>query len=408
MATFSSKDIQLLFVGGAATATTGAIAAMNDGEIGIFTPAGARVTEATAATIDRFIIVKKTANGGVPLVSNTINKKDLISVKRIVYTPQVEQVHNIGYNGTSGSIEAINDNEYHIRLSMRAEYVDNHGGLYMKHGFYNSDITTTQYEVASNLLVNLQNEFSKEPEQKILFEMLSSDAGTATTGTVTAVKGSKTVVASVPGDFQAGGLLRLGTATTSAVYKVASISGSNVTLETKITGASGVYAIAAAESVTAANAALASYGLRLTGVASLHVTSKLHNDLMPVTFNVGLENFGITTNVATTNARPGSGTERQVKELEWFCQGNEGDFHRMGEPNIIAARTEATGNYDLINLQIKSLYTDSIVAGPINKTYSLAIPETAPNYAIAATANDITDVLEVLAFGSTTGALAVT
>jgi hypothetical protein len=81
---------------------------------------------------------------------------------------------------------------------------------------------------------------------------------------------------------------------------------------------------------------------------------------------------------------------------------------RMGEPNIYASRSQATGNYDLLTFQVRENYQGSVVSGPINKTYMLAVPVTAPNYAIAATADDITDVLEVLIFGAAGGELAIT
>ena len=407
MATFSQKDIQLAFIGGAATKTTGAIDAMNDGEIGIFTPAGARITEATAATTDKFIIVKKTPNGGVPLLSSIINKNDIKSAVRKAYDPAVPKVHTVGYDGSNGSIDAINDNNYILRLNLRSEYVDNHGGLYVKHGFHNSSTSATELEVASNLLKNIQADLSKEPTDRVLIEMLANDAGVATTGTLDVVKGSKSMVASVPADFQVGGLVRLGTATTDEVYKVVSIVGTTVTVDTKVTAATQQFAIGAAEGVTAANAVAATYGLRFTGLFEPHVTGKLHNSLMPQDFDVNLENFGATTNVTVNAWYAGSGTERQVQELEWFTQGNEGDFHRMGEPNIYPSRAEASGNYDLIDIQIEELYKGSITTGPIRKAYTLAIPETAPNYAVTGTADDITDVLEFLVFGSANGNLSI-
>jgi hypothetical protein len=323
MSAFSQKDIQLLFVGGNAAATTGAISAMNDGEIGIFTPAGVRVTEATAATVDKFMIVKKTPNGGVPLVSPVVNKKDIKRIYRKVYVPSAEQVSTIGYDGTNGAIESINDNEYHVRVSLRQGYISNHGGLYLKHGFYKSDISATQYEVASGLLLDLVTNFSKEAEKVIMFEMLLNAAGVATAGTTAVVKGSKTIIASVPADYQVGGAVRLGTTTSAATYKVVSIVGNVVTLETRVTAATQTFAIGAARGITAANAAAATCGVRATGIASIHVTGKLHGDLMPNIFDISLENFGSTPNVLVTNASAGNGTEKQLKELEWFCQGNE-------------------------------------------------------------------------------------
>lgn len=406
MSTFSQKDIQLLFVGGAATATTGAIDLMNDGEIGIFTPAGTRITEATAATASKFMIVKKTANGGVPLVSPVITKADLKLAKRTVFAAATEAVVNVGYDGTTGSIEAINDNEYHLRISLRQGFTSNHGGLYLKHAFYKSDVNATELEIASAIVKDATANVSKEAEAVAIFSLLSNDAGVATTGTLDVVKGSK-VVKFENADAVVGGLVRIGTATTAPCYKVISISGVNVTLDTKVNEATAQYAAGNAETVNVANANAASYGVKLTGVAGKHVVGKLHGDLMPNAFDVTLENFGSTGNVLAVAATAGTGTAKQVAELEWFCQGNEGDFHRMGEPNLIARRSEVSGDYDLIDLKSVELYTDSITVGPVSKEFTLAIPTTAPNYAIAGTSDDITDVLEVLAFGTATGALAV-
>lgn len=407
MSSFSQKDIQLLFVGAAATKTTGAIDAMNDGEIGIFTPSGKRITEALAATEEKFIIVKKTPNGGVPLLSSVIDKKNIKRLSRKEYVAATNQVSVIGYDGTNGFIDVFNDNEYKVTMNFREGLTSNHGGLYLKHGFYNSDASATEFEVGSNIAKSIVTNLSKEAEQLLSVTLICNDAGAATTGTITAVKGSKVVVATVPGELEVGGLVRLGTNTTEGVYKIVSIVGNNITLDTPVTVTSGVFAIAAAEYVTAALATAASFGVALTAISSAHVVGKLHGNLQPLLFDVTISGFGATQNVLLIPGTAGSGTQKQVQELEWFCQGNEGDFHRIGEPNLITPRTEAIGNYDLIDLQIEELYTGSITTGPIHKAYTLAIPETAPNYAITGTADDITDVLEILKNGAVDGSLAV-
>ncbi len=59
MATFSNKDFTQLFIGAAATKTTGAISTLNDGEIGLFTPSGTRLTESNAATATEFKVVEQ-------------------------------------------------------------------------------------------------------------------------------------------------------------------------------------------------------------------------------------------------------------------------------------------------------------------------------------------------------------
>jgi hypothetical protein len=420
MATFSQSDITSLFIGAAATKTTGAISTLNDGEIGLFTPAGTRLTEANAATEDEFIIVKGRGTGEIIYLSGVINKNDLVdaSCNRVVYTAATQKVVTIGYDGSTGSITATNDNDYHVRINMREGRTSNHGGLYVKHGFYTSDASATQAEIVSELHKSLTNEFSKEPDSPVLVEALCNHAGTAI-GTAAdlavGVAGSKSVVitdgsgASVL--LEAGDFLRIGTGTTDEVYKIAEASkaataSGTIVLDVPL-AADLSLAGNACEYITAAQAAAGNLGIRLTAVAGTHRIGKLHADLQNVDFDVTLQNFTESPVVATASS-PGNGTQKQVQELEFFCQGNEGDFYRMGEPNLFDKRSEATGNYDLITLKSKSNYQGSIVSGPINKTYVLALPTTAPNYAVAGTADDITDVLEVLVWGSANGNFAIT
>lgn len=402
MATFSSRDIQLLMIGQAANKTTAGPETMNDGEIGIFTPSGTRLTEATAVTAEKFVIIKKTP-GGVPLVSGVINKADLSSIDRGLYDAATVQVSTIGYNGISGSIDAINDNDYYVRWDFIQGYVSNHAGLYKRNAFYRSDISATEFEIASNLLENCVAEFSKAADKLLLTEMLSDEAGAAIGGaeTITANYGSKWVASSgVAHGVVAGNLLRIGVALTDACYVVKSVSGANIELTTRYQGANVI--ASAAEVITAL---VGSFGIRFTAIEPPHVVSKLHADLNPVSFNVRLENFGTTTAALVTAGSRGNGTEKQVQELEWFTQGNEGYIYRVGEPGIFPSRAEAIGNYNILNIVIKELHKDSIAVKPMNKLYTLALPIPTPNYAITGTADDITDVLEVLLTGATDGSL---
>lgn len=403
MATVSQKDIQLLMIGQDAAKSTGGINTLNDGEIGIFTPSGTRLTEASAATAPEFMIVKKTPNGGVPLVSSTIRKNKIKSCKASLYVAATNQVSYIGFNGTSGAITVANDNKYHIRFNIIQGLTSNHGGLYIKHAFYTSDSSATQFEIAHNLLKAASVEFSKEADKVLKTEMLSDDAGAALGGaaTLTVSNGSKYIVASsgahglVPGDAVRIG----GTAITDPVYVVDTVNGTQIKLTTFYAGTSAT-GVAGEELTSLAG----NFGLKFTGLPQPHRVGKIHQDLQALNVNITLEGFGASP-YSTTVAKSGNGTEKQIKELEWFLQGNEGDFLRVGEPNLFPARAEATGNYDLIDIEIEEVSDNSIVMGPIYKRYTLAIPQTTPAYALSGTADDITDVLEVLVFGAVNGSL---
>lgn len=406
MTAFSQNDIQFLFIGKDVAITTGDPSTLNIGEIGIFKPSGVRMLEADASRTALFRIVSKTTNGDL-LDSGIINAADIKTAKLTSWVTSQEMIVNIGYNGTSGAIDEENANTYKMRINLRQSRVSNHGGLYIKNVFYTSSSAgATQFEIASALLLNIGNEFSRETSEILYAEMLCNHAGAALGGvpeTLTVTKGSKWVEASGAGHtVVAGDVIRIGGLTTAyPTYKVVSVSGANIELESKYTGVddSGV----AGEVITAANAATADFGIKITGVAEDYVIGKLNQDLNANIFDVLLENFGTTPNVVTQLAKPGVGNLKQVANLEFFLQGNEGDFLRTPEPYVNTRRSEAIETrYNLIDLYVETLDKRSIVTGPIKQRFTLAIPYTmsAGSYVKNATANDITDVMEILSFGA--------
>lgn len=400
MATFNSKEIQLLFIGGTATKTTGGIDTLNDAEIGLFTPAGTRLTEANAATVDEFIIVQK-ISGATNIVSGTIKKASVKRATRKAYTAPTEKVDYVGFNGTSGALEAINNNTYFMRLGLAQGLTSNHGGIYLKHGVYISDASATQAEIAQGLAQSLIANFSREADKIIRFERVINSALVTLAETYSPRLGSKYVAASGAVTAVVGDAFRFGTALTAATYIVTAVDAVNniVTLDAPYQGVS-------ASGVTVeAGSVVADWGMKLTGIELPFTTGKIH--YAKVDWKLTLENFGTATITNSVGASSGSGYISAVKELEFFCQGNEGDFYRVGEPNIYPRRELAVVNYDLIDLEVEDTSTNSMVLGPIKKVYTLAIPETAPNYAIAGTANDITDVLEVLVYGAVNGNLSI-
>jgi len=76
----------------------------------------------------------------------------------------------------------------------------------------------------------------------------------------------------------------------------------------------------------------------------------------------------------------------------------------MGEPNIFGYTSMASDiTYRTITIEFQDGRTDSMGYVNTPKVVTLAIPSaTVPNYAVTGTADDITDVLEVLLYGATT------
>jgi len=413
MATFSQNDITLLFVGGAATKTTSSIAAMNQYEIGIFTPAGARITESSAATATEFIVVQSRGASLAPIVSPIIKKADVVKASRKVYTAATEQVDYIGYNTSSGSIDAINDNLYRIRLSMDESLNSNKGRIYIKDGVYQSDATATQVEIANGLVNSLINNFKREPEKAMKFERVTSSTVTgATTGTLDVRYGSPYVTASSDIDNSATGttmvvgdyLVILGVA-----YKVIALDNTNqiATLDVPYQGTTNsAVADANVSFIQAAAAATGNWGVKITGRPLKFVVGKIA--YRKARWVTSIQDFGATTITNSVGASEGTGTTEQAQEFEYFMRGNDSENFHMGEPNIFARINDVvTGtNYDQIFLNIEET-GGSLSMNKRKKQIALLLPETAPNYAIAATADDITDVLEVLIYGSANGNLAI-
>jgi len=383
MATFSVKDITYVAVGAAATKTTGNIDTLNTGEIGLFTPSGVRLTEASAATADSFIIVRD--NGTEPnWVSNIIKKANLVDAKckAKATVAEQEQIDTVGYNGTSGSIDVINDNMYHLRVNLRELITSNHGGVYVKHGFYKSDLTATQQEIAAGLHLSLVSDLSKDPDIVITAQRVSNITTVNLVETYSAVKGTRWLAASGSVTCAVGDVVRFGGTTTGLFcYVVTAVGpGNAIQIDVPFQGATATGLTVS----SATPAGTEAWGLRFTGVSLPFVTGKIHN--AKSSWDLTLQGFGTTNFAHVQGANFGNGTERQVKELEWFAKGFEGEFFRSGEPNVHTQTYYASGTYDLITLEYEELYMDSITTGPIRATYILAIPSTTPNYAVTGTA----------------------
>lgn len=422
MSTFAQNHVQQLFIGGTADKTaSGTLSDANAGEICILSPSGQILTEATAAGVSAF---KVGLNRGTEpdLVSDIIETAKVKSFGLKTYTAATEQIDYIGFNGTSGSIEANNNELYYVRLYL--EDLHNRSssdGRRIKFGAYNSTASATQEAIARGITDSLIRNMSREAERQIKFERICDVAGSANTGAgaATVTYDSKYVEFATDADAQltVGDFVRLGgTAVTDPVYEVVAIDTANdiVTLDIPFQGESGSIAEADTEVIANADALAADWGIKLTGLPLDFKLGKIKYKKSRWETQVDTtEGFNQTPITKAQAASPGTGVVEIVKELEWFTQGHEGEFFRMGEPNIYDARQDADSNvagggYDLIDV----MFVNDEVLGigshvSSHKHVTLAIPATAPNYAVTGTDDDITDVLEVLLAGSADGSLAV-
>jgi hypothetical protein len=428
MATFSQKDVQNLLIGKHTTAlTTGAADLLNVGEIGAFTPGGKRYRgsgagagQADAANGAPFVLIAKSKDGSL-IRSETINADFVKDVRKKVFEADSEQVSYVGYNGASGAIEVNNNAVYSVKFATRHLIVSNHNGYYQIEGYYRSDLTATQAEIADNLTYALVANLEAQSTEVAKVTRINSAAGAATaasgtsvhgTGTLSVKKGSKYFTAEdidggsagiVVGDY-----VRFGTTLTSDVYKVVEVDTvANIgKLDQAYTGATGTFTATNAMVITTA----ANFGLKLLGVRQPFIVGKKHYTKFTWDTLINSEAFGATS-VTTTSAKYGSGVYEQMAELEWFVQGNEGNFYRKGEPLIQPMRQDVDLTADGYNL-VDVLYSTTEDKGLINMTaqkqLTLAIPDastTAPAFWTTAT-HGLQPVLETL-LGLSGGALAV-
>jgi hypothetical protein len=386
---------------------------LDDGAFSVCNDQNMVVDATTVLTDDRVSQygIRLVGRYGTKLVySDLIEQADIITAKGIETSAAAEQVTYIGYTGSANSIAVINDNVYKLNIQVEQIGRTGRGNPYPIDIMYRSDAVATQTSVAFGIMGNLVPTLAKEAEKPIVARLINSCAlvnNDRFTSTVTAVQGSKYLTfsanfATTSGLTMAvGDLIRIGDASDdvtaavalgSTVYKVITlVSATVVEIDRPFTGAGGV-ATASTDASLIPIATVGNYGIRLDGVAPTWVLGK--RPWNKNIFKVGLTDFGSTIVTESTRAALGKGLENQIRDLEWFTQGEggakyRGDFISQG----YTSRVEASGTYKQISLTWASKSrTESIGgAGHNPKQLIIALHSTADNN----DANDIIiDVLE--------------
>lgn len=410
---FSQNQVQHLMIGKASVnLTAGAVkpAALAVGEIGAFTKGGTKYIESASAPGLPFVLYKK-MNDGSFTKSDVISLANVEKVIRKVGTAATEKLEYYGYNGSTGSIEALDETFYRIHLNFNEGFtLNNHGTGYVKHAIYESDATATQAEIAIGLAKSGNSNMDREIRRGVRpveFEAvcnvaLASDFVFDATFEITGTNGSKilSVAAATPtyntGTVLAvGDYLRIGTLTGatggavvlgSGVYKVTALpTTTTIELDRPLMTASGSYLIADG-SITVVTAALgnaANWGVKITGQSQAALTSASVGLIADEVINwtSTIENAGTTTYTSSTSATPGINTADQIAQLEWFCQGNEGNFDRKGYPYTQPSRfeTEATV-YETIDIVYNDAVNGVISAATNRKVLTIALPSSNPDF----------------------------
>ena len=414
MTNFSQNQHQLAFVGKDVALTTGNINTLNDGEIGIFTPGGVRYTEGTADANDLFYIVLGKGNGAFDK-SPVFSLGDVTSVNAQAYVAPVAQVDYIGFNGAAGSIEVNNNTNYRATVTLNSGNLS-YGTQYIKDLIFASDANATQLEIAEGLMVSGTKNMSRDAVKPVSFGLLSDEAGTALgtgVGTGAFVNGSNVVTFGTAVDnsttnaiLAVGNYFKVGAATTIPMYKIIAIDIPNetITLDRPYAGVTaGAIANNAMRQIPVATAVAAECGVSLSTIAPSFVLGKTNPEIVRWNLSLAPDAFGVTT-YTTTAAEPGNGTYAQVAALEHFTVGNNGEDVRDGGKNSYGFTSMAvsTETYDCITITFDK-GRKGLIATSNPQTISLFVDsgkDTNGHYALDATGNDFTDVLEDLLDGA--------
>jgi hypothetical protein len=344
--TTSNVNYAVVGKGTATTVLTAAskISDLEDGQIGIFTPTGG---VAAIGSGEKFVIAMGGRAGKPVFVSEVIDPAKVEVARSRGGIAATEQIDAVGYNGATGAIANLAANTlYKVDFYIQEYLRSNSDGRLIKHGQYISGAAVpTQIEVAEGLANSIILNFSREAEDYIQLDVHSAGAPTALTGTgtLTIANGSKYLTAGTDIDavLVVGGYVRLdesvggATALTDSVYKIVAIDTANeiATLDRPYTGTSlSAAAVGNGSYIAKATADAAAAGFTVTGKPLSFVLGKENYE--KARWELILKDLDGTTYSRVQDASKGHGTYEDVAEQEWFAKGNEGEYHRMGEPTI--------------------------------------------------------------------------
>jgi hypothetical protein len=368
-----------------------------EGELVVTAPDGT-VLDTTSVLAADEIVIRQGRGSELDVISDTITKSSLRKYLKKAAIASQEEIWTLGFDGTTGAFDVINDNLYLLNIDMNESSVFGFGQDRVKYGVFKSDASATEEEIATGLMESLIANFSREPEQDILFELLNGGASAAVAPTANLVKNSDQVTFSAAHGLNAGDYIRVGAATTDAVYRIkAVVDASTVLLDVAYQGASNTAAVV--ESIDSATAQAAAYGIRFTGIAREFEVGKLH--YQKVRFDLLPKDFGVTPALKVQGALEGSGQYEQIAELEHATQGNEGNYYRSranGPLDPKRADAVAGTSYDMFTLVYEKSTHGGIGARDVSpKELVIALPTGYSGTSLTGDVTALEDVLDAFA-----------
>lgn len=334
----NQKAIKLLEIAGNQARTGTSLSTATAGEVFVTDASGTILTDVSVLLTDKIMIMQSQGSALPVVISPVIKKSNILTYKGGAYVAPVQGISYIGYNGSTGSIDVVNDNAYTALVYTydSPTWAEKSPAII---GYFKSDSAATEQEIADGLAVSMyQNKKNIQAAKPFTVERVNSGAATSTlAATLTFTEDSATVTSGAAITLVAGDYIRVGAALTSAVYKVSVgvTAGTSFTIDVPFDAASTTSA--AVDRVLAATAQAGDFGLKLTGRAQPVSQSLIQNGGLQeyyfVRFKPNLVGFGATsTDYNNRVAVSGSGVPAQVGVEERQLLGNEGFLHPGAMP----------------------------------------------------------------------------
>jgi hypothetical protein len=371
------------------------------GEIGVYSLANdGTYTLITAAISAAQALLPVVIAQGVPAGKNvklfTIQPKEKRAYLNTAFTAPIPNVFVTGYDGVTATYALPSGiaGTYDFKVQ-NLTYGNPPFPTVGSTPFFQTSAAATQIAIAEAIVKDVNNQFLLSendimPAQRFAFaETLSSvaTAAIASAPSATVTVGSPTVTFSGPsGDLVIGNWLRFGAAngTTYAIYQIADVSGSTVTLTkpyvnsmltvgSTIAGLTTGFVINA--TVVAANA-----GVRVTETGNIfngsNVLEPMPNKILNVSCNVNLSGAPVQNNQVVTKAytaaagtittgvyTEGNGTYPQVFKKELIAAGYSGFMNRIFLPDNFPLYSVSSTEYITLGLQYGTSVIDYTAQG---------------------------------------------
>lgn len=340
------------------------------GEV-VVTDGGLKVLDATSVLTAETILIVQGAGVDKPLIkSGSLKANNLLGYKGIKHAPAVQKLSVLGYNGTSGAIDVIDDNTYLLRYIPRTNGAGDRSQPLQRYAQFTSKTGDTQLVIVESLLRTMLKQFSNDPQVLAAFYRLSAGTRTAagTAGNIIFTKGSNIAVASeanAHSNVVVGDYLSTGVAATNGVYKVIAKNGQNLVLDVDSVVTTTALAATGNLRVLAASAANSAAGLACLSL-EMPFDTRFFRDYRIARFELTGSNFGSTPFTDVTRGFDGLGVWQQAAWAEYISMGNEGQFELGIPPYNRDSTVTSADSFSILTLHSQEVSDSMVGSGKLN------------------------------------------